>query len=88
MKKLTRKQAEAALKRKFGKVTHGGLGNVYLCTHMPMPLRHEFWAYWRDINTKKILAIPRYFDKFYDYEEDTFLRLLTAHIFIRDTYKD
>ena len=86
MKKLTRKQAEKILEFRFSDIEV-----LYyiapLCRSKPKELKNDFSYYWRKINSMRYLYMNYYFDDYHDVFEDTFLRLLTAHIFIRETYE-
>jgi hypothetical protein len=90
-KQLTRVRAEALLRRKFGHVQNDGSidGSMlaYLCCSIPQALGHDWAKYWHQINTGHCRSIANYFSEFPSDEEVSFLRLLTAHIFIRESYK-
>lgn len=87
MKKLTRKQAEKILERRYKNIkTNNWVGS--LCCHIDPLLRNDFESYWEEINTRKLDLMHHYFKDAHNYwAEVSFLRLLTAHIFIRETYE-
>lgn len=87
MKKLTRKQAEEILERQYGDIETGKYIRPF-CWSMRIELNKKFRNYWYDINISGYRYIDDYFeDYFYDNTEISLLRLLTAHIFIRENYK-
>ena len=89
MKRITKKQAEALVKKKWGrKVLSDGNADVgALCVSMPCDLMKDWINYWGSINTERKYFIWQYaLDP--SFKEDDFLRLLTVHLFIRHTYKD
>ena len=85
-KKLTRKQAERILAENFNEVIYKIGLLPPLCTHMPYQLKDEWNKYWEDINTRKREYVWKYLDQQPTIQEVTFLRLLTAHLFIRHVY--
>ena len=88
MTRITRKRAEALVKKKWSHI--GTEVSVdYLCFSMPPSLRKDWNAYWRKINTLRYYGVGTYFEDYNPYlKELDFLRLLTVHLFIRHTYKD
>jgi len=90
-KQLTRVRAEALLRRKFGGIQNDGSLDcciiTYLCGSIPQALSYDWEKYWHEINTEHCRIITAYFPEFPSNGEVSFLRLLTAHIFIRETYK-
>ncbi len=92
MRKLTRKQAEKLLENKFECVKNSGRFHRIpsvpgLCYGLPCELSEDFRAYWKKVNTRCNWLMDDYFPHDYTTFEASFLRLLSAHLFIRDTYK-
>ena len=96
-KKISKKRAELLLRKKFGDVKNTGVCGDneyirYLCVEMPTQLRKDFQKYWSKVDVERLQNIPNYFlysSTPYHYitaEEVSFLRLLTAHLFIRHVY--
>jgi hypothetical protein len=85
-KKLTRKQAERILAKRFNKSTYNTERIRPLCASMPNKLRGDWDNYWTQINTRRCHIMPRYLKNGGNDQEVTFLRLLTAHLFIRHVY--
>lgn len=92
-KELTRRQAENFLRGFYGDVlndgTHRGEVRVRaLCTFMPISLQADWCAAWREMNTEGFKLMPYYLGDLEEHDpfSVSFLRLLSAHLFIRDTY--
>ena len=88
-KKLTRKQAEKILEEKFGNVEFGEYV-LPLCHFMPRELYDDWEKYWKEINHYGHGFMWQYIDhnaRYISNTEKSFLRLLTAQLFIKDTYK-
>jgi hypothetical protein len=83
-KKLTRKQAEEILAETFNRKEYNGDSPVRpLCISMPYELKNKWSEYWAEV-TPGNLAFISYYGK--DIYEVNFLRLLTAHLFIKHVY--
>jgi hypothetical protein len=85
-KKLTRKQAERILAEKFNESIYNIEGLDALCLVMPDELLNEWNKYWTKINTHRVQYMWQYLRQETTCQEVTFLRLLTAHLFIRHVY--
>lgn len=88
MKRMTKKQLEKYIEDKFGNVNnYGSWGRTrYIpCLCCEMILRSGFREHWNKINTDKKLFCYEYmgYEEGFDYEEVSFLRLLTLHLFLR-----
>lgn len=83
--KLTRKQAENIIEDRYRDWDGGYVDD--LCFSNSLKIRPAWDKYWRKINTRGYSNIAWYFPRGACYEEYAFLRLLTLHIFVRDTYK-
>ena len=90
MTRMTRKRAEALVKKKWSHIgTEEYISVDYLCSSMPPSLRKDWNAYWLKINTIRYYAMGMYFEGYNPYPKELdFLRLLTVHLFIQHTYKD
>lgn len=87
MKKPTRKQAEKILEKKFKDVSLDDDDLWFLCMDLPDKLKYDFREYWKGVNTKKYYIMNKYLGPKREAIEVIFLRLLSAHLFIKDTYK-
>jgi hypothetical protein len=91
-KKLTRKQAEKILAKAYNIPKYNTDLVEPLCFFIPTELHDEWNRYWKKINTKRRKLMWNYYlddEEFYtkDYRQEvTFLRLLTAHLFIKHVY--
>lgn len=84
------KQAERLLKQYYGEIDleEGRINN--LCDNLPYELQDDFKKYWKKINTERKMYIWMYLPltgSFDDIFMSNMVRLLTAFIFIRDTYE-
>ena len=84
-KKMTKKQLEKYIEKKFGKVDNSGhLRGIYiqpLCVSMPP---NSGWSdHWHKLNTHGKSLMPLYFKHCYTLPEVSFLRLLSLHLFVR-----
>jgi hypothetical protein len=83
-KKLTRKQAEEILAKKFNHEEYNGDSPVRpLCISMPYELKNKWLKYWAEVAPRNLAFMSGYCNDRY---EVNFLRLLTAHLFIKHVY--
>ncbi len=86
MRKLTRKQAEKLLENQFRRWEE----HMYifgLCEELPVELRKDWTRHWEKINKQGYAMMSSYLGYDRTPFQVSFLRLLSAHLFIRDTYK-
>lgn len=93
MKRITKKQAEALVKERWGGISNEDVRFVEvkpLCGEIPSHIRGDWCDYWKKVNTQNKSFLCQYGgDWFFDEPKARdFLRLLTVHLFIRHTYKD
>lgn len=96
MKQMTKKELEAFIENKWGKLCneYGWDDPQYdetryvpvLCRQMP---KSSGWSkYWQEINTEDNTYIPYYFDHHNTAYENSILRLITLHLFVRHKFPE